>query len=376
VGRRPGTGEREVASRAVGTRQGRRPAVSAAEIAGPSGCHDRSVPNAADRLAAQARRVARAARTPTESGREVAARVARLPAAARRARELENENAHLRALYETWVPSGHFYSPFPDMADYDRRAATLRDPDRELVGLDLHETEQLALADELAAELDRGGIDLVEHEQRGGDRRYWLDNPAYAHGDGVVLHAMLRHLRPSRIVEVGSGYSSALVLDTVDRWLPDTSVTFVEPYPRLVEGLLRADDERRVTIDRRPVQDVEAAVFAALGPGDVLFIDSTHVAKAGSDVNHLFFEVLPRLRPGVWVHLHDIFFPFEYPDAWVREGRAWHEAYLLRAFLSFNSAFAIRWFQDFLWTRHRPALARLPWVATNPGANIWLERVG
>jgi predicted O-methyltransferase YrrM len=333
------------------------------------------VPADTSRFSDRTRRFARVARTPSASAREVATRLARLPAAERRTRELENENAHLRALYEAWVPSGHFYSPFPDLADYDRRVARLRDPGRELVGVDLREDEQVALAAVLAAELEAGGLDLVEHEVRGGERRYWLDNPAYAHGDGVVLHAMLRHLRPRRLVEVGSGYSSALILDTVDAWLPDTEVTFVEPHPELVEGLLRADDERRVTIHRTPVQDVDPDVFAALGPGDVLFIDSTHVAKAGSDVCHLFFEVLPRLPVGVWVHLHDIFFPFEYPEAWVREGRAWHEAYLLRAFLSFNPSFAVRWFQDMLWARHRAVLEGLPWVARNPGANIWLERV-
>ena len=320
--------------------------------------------------------MARAARTPSASARDVAARLAHLPAAERRARALEAENAELRALYETWVPKGHFYSPFPDPAEYDRRAATLRDPERELVGVDLHESSQLALAGELAADLASGGLDLVEHEQPADGPRYWLDNPAYAHGDGVVLHLMLRHLRPRRIVEVGSGYSSALILDTCDGWLPDTEVTFVEPYPELVEGLLRDGDEQRVTIHRAPLQDVDPGIVTALGRGDVLFVDSTHVAKAGSDVNHLFFEVLPRLPVGVWVHLHDIFFPFEYPDAWVREGRAWHEAYLLRAFLTHSQAFAIRWFQDFLWTRHRPVLEALPWVATNPGANIWIERMG
>ncbi len=318
--------------------------------------------------------MARAARTPSASARDVAARLAHLPAAERRARELEAENAELRALYETWVPKGHFYSPFPDPAEYDGRAAALRDPDRELVGIELNETSQLALADELAADAATAGLELVEHEQAAGGPRYWLDNPAYAHGDGVVLHLMLRHLRPSRIVEVGSGYSSALILDTCDGWLPDTAVTFVEPHPELVEGLLREGDEARVTILRTPVQDVDPDVFSALGPGDVLFIDSTHVAKAGSDVNHLFFDVLPRLPVGVWVHLHDIFFPFEYPEAWVREGRAWHEAYLLRAFLTHSRSYAIRWYQDFLWTRHRAAVEALPWVATNPGANIWLER--
>ena len=330
-------------------------------------------------LAANARRVGRALRNPTASGRTIAGRLARMPTAERRVRELANENQHLRDLYEAWVPSGHFYSPFPDLDDFGRRVGALRDPQRPLPGIDLREDEQLALLATLADLLDPagpdGGADLHEHEDRGGTRRYWLDNPAYAHGDGTVLHAMLRHVRPRRIVEVGSGYSSALILDTVDRYLPDTTVTFVEPYPALVEGLLRADDERRVTIHRRPVQDVDPAVFAALQAGDVLFIDSTHVVKAGSDVNHLLFEVLPRLAVGVWVHLHDIFFPFEYPEAWVREGRAWHEAYLLRAFLYRNDAFAIRWFQDMLWARHREALAGLPWVARNPGANIWLERV-
>jgi hypothetical protein len=123
------------------------------------------------------------------------------------------------------------------------------------------------------------------------------------------------------------------------------------------------------------VQDVEPEVFAALEAGDVLFVDSTHVVKAGSDVNHLILEVLPRLAEGVWIHLHDIFYPFEYPPAWVREGRAWQEAYLLRAFLTFNPRFAIRWFQDFLWQHHGEAMRRLPGVAVNPGGNIWLERV-
>lgn len=339
-------------------------------------CHDLAVTAEPRRLATGAHRVARAARTPTASTRALAARLKRLPRAAARPAALAHENAQLRALSRQWVPSGHFYSPYPDLADYGRRVGGLLDPGRELVGIDLHEADQLALADTLASELADGGLDLVEHEVRGGDRRYWLDNPAYAYGDGVVLHAMLRHLRPQRIVEVGSGYSSALILDTVDRYMPTTEVTFVEPFPALVESLLRADDERRVTIHRSPVQDVDTDVFEALGAGDVLFIDSTHVAKAGSDVNHLFFEVLPRLRTGVWVHLHDIFFPFEYPEAWVREGRAWHESYVLRAFLTHNSVFAIRWFQTFLWARHRGAFDGLPWVDKNPGGNVWLERVG
>jgi predicted O-methyltransferase YrrM len=291
----------------------------------------------------------------------------------RRRRQLEAENRHLREVYATWVPPGHFYSPFPDLEDYDRRAAGLRDPYREVPGIDLREPEQLDLVDAVGALV--ADIAFPEHPDPNGTTRYWFDNPAYAHGDGTVLHGMLRHLRPRRVVEVGSGFSSAMILDTVDGWLTGTELTFIEPHPGLVRGLLRPGDEQRVTIHEAAVQDVSPDVFDQLDRGDVLFVDSTHVVKAGSDVNHLVFEVLPRLRAGVWVHLHDIFFPFEYPEAWVREGRAWHEAYLVRAFLAFNASFDIRWFQDFLWARHRERLERIPWVAKNPGANLWLEKV-
>lgn len=311
------------------------------------------------------RRIARRATT--------LARVARNPwAVYRRAQQLEAENRQLRAAYETWVPPGHFYSPYPDLDDYDRRVAGLLDDRRELCGIELHEDRQLELVEAIAPLV--AGIAFPEHKD-GAATRYWFDNPAYGHGDGTVLHGMLRHLRPRRIVEVGSGYSSAMILDTVDGWLDDTDVTFVEPYAELLRGLLRAGDEARVAIHEVAVQDVDLGVFDQLGDGDVLFIDSTHVVKAGSDVNHLVFEVLPRLAVGVWVHLHDVFFPFEYPEAWVREGRAWHEAYLVRAFLAFNPAFEIRWFQNFLWARHRDVLGRLPQVAHNPGGNLWIERV-
>jgi predicted O-methyltransferase YrrM len=291
----------------------------------------------------------------------------------RHLRQLEAENEDLREVYETWVPPGHFYSPFPDLDDYGRRVADLRDHNRGVVGIDLHESEQVALVGAIGALV--ADIDFPEQPDPGGRTRYWFANPAYAYGDGTVLHGMLRHLRPHRVVEVGSGYSSAMILDTVDGWLSGTELTFIEPHPELVRGLLRPGDEARVTIHEVAVQDVSLDVFDRLGHGDVLFVDSTHVVKAGSDVNHLVFEVLPRLRPGVWVHLHDIFFPFEYPEAWVREGRAWHEAYLVRAFLAFNGTFEIRWFQDFLWSRHRELLNQIPWVTENPGANLWLEKV-
>jgi hypothetical protein len=131
-----------------------------------------------------------------------------------------------------------------------------------------------------------------------------------------------------------------------------------------------------VSLRREPVQQTPQAFFEELGPGDILFIDSSHVSKCGSDVNHLVFQVLPRLAPGVRVHVHDVFYPFEYPRNWVlEEGRAFNEDYLLRAFLTFNTAYEI-----LAWNSSVAALfperfaAALPDAAQNAGASIWLLR--
>ena len=113
-----------------------------------------------------------------------------------------------------------------------------------------------------------------------------------------------------------------------------------------------------------------------LASGDILFIDSTHVSKAGSDVNHIFFKILPSLAEGVNIHLHDIFYPFEYPKEWIYEGRAWNENYVLHAFLQYNSAFKITFFSNFLARfHHRTFHEKMPLCMKNTGGSIWLQRV-
>lgn len=287
--------------------------------------------------------------------------------------EHELEKRHLEHTFVTWVPPGHFYSPYPDLAEFDRRADELLSVEATPAAIDLREEQQLALFDEIAELL----ADAPFPVERTDEFRYYFENPAYSWSDALVLHAMLRHVRPRRVVEVGSGYSSAMLLDTTERWLePGVEVTFVEPYPELLRNVLHKGDEERVTVLDVGVQEVALDVFTRLDKDDILFIDSTHVVKAGSDVNRLFFEVLPALAPGVLVHLHDIFFPFEYPAEWVREGRAWQENYLLRAFLMYNDAFEIQWFQSLMWARHRQAIeAKVPDMARNAGGNLWIRKV-
>lgn len=309
--------------------------------------------------------------------RALARRLPGLSAYERRIGELTAEVERLAAERgRTWRfrPPGHYYSPDPDLdALRPRRDRLFTSDATQLVGIDLNWDAQLEVLDELAPLV--ADVPFSEEERPG--LRYRFDNFSYAYGDGLFLHLMLRWLQPKRLIEVGSGHSSACALDTAERHLDRTRMTFIEPYDELLRSLLRPGDEERVEILSSAVQDVGVERFSELERGDLLLIDSTHVSKLGSDVNHLLFEVLPRLAPGVVVHVHDIFPGFEYPWEWHEEGRVWTEAYLLRAFLQFNSAFEV-----LLWPPLVAAVApeqlveRFPMAARNPGGSIYLRRRG
>lgn len=282
---------------------------------------------------------------------------------------------------DLWVPAGHFYSPLPDLdeirADRERIFPTSPADVTDLPAIDLGIDEQWALHEQLAPLAD--DIELVHDQETAtaSGLRYWADNPGYPPGDARSLTMMLRHLRPQRLVELGSGYSSACTLDARDHHLDGRlDLTFVDPYPALLTELLRDDDRTSCRILPVRTQDVELDVFAQLGPGDVLFVDSTHVARTGSDVNRIVFDILPSLAPGVYVHLHDIFPGFEYPEPWVMEGRAWTEQYLLRAFLQHNERFRVVWWPSLLHMiaddAQRQRFGGLPLLQ---GGAIWLRTV-
>lgn len=184
--------------------------------------------------------------------------------------------------------------------------------------------------------------------------------------DASVYRAMLGWLQPERIIEAGSGYSTMIALDE------GYPVTCIEPHPDRLLSLVRPGDP--VTLLRQLVQDVPLSLYGELAAGDILFIDSSHVVKAGSDVCWLLLRVLPRLAPGAMMHLHDIFWPFEYPAAWLREHRDWTEDYLLNAFLSGNAGWEILWFSSWLWRCH-PEVVPEHLRAEDPGS-IWLRKRG
>lgn len=274
-----------------------------------------------------------------------------------------------------FVPTGHFYSAVP--SDDDRRwaldGARTASP---VADVDLRADAQTELITTLAPYADEfiwpAHADLARDE----GLRYHHDNSALGVGDGILLYSMIRHVAPKRIIEVGCGYSSALMLDTNARHFDgEIDLTFIEPYPELLQSLMLEGDDERCVIKPVAVQDVDLEIFDALEAGDILFIDSTHVSKLGSDVNRLMFDVLPRLAPGVVIHIHDIGAAFTYPDQWVREGRAWNESYLVRAFLAYNSDFEIMAWGPYLHTEHQEFMdAQFPMAATERGNSLWIRR--
>lgn len=274
----------------------------------------------------------------------------------------------------TWVPPGHFYSPVVDQSEVAADAEALFAPGlRKLYGIDLRVEEQLSLVRQLAGFY--GEENFPEVAQEG--RRYCLDNEYFPYGDAFAYFALLRHIKPKRVIEVGAGWSSAVLLDTDEQFLgSQIDCTFIDPYPDRLIQLMTRQDTARTRILRRRLQDVELEEFQRLQAGDMLFIDSSHIAKTGSDVLHALFTILPALAEGVWVHFHDIHSNFEYPREWVKEGRSWNESYFLRAFLMHNPDWSIE--------LHAASLAecaadellpRMPRIGSAVGGSLWLRKI-
>jgi Methyltransferase domain len=268
--------------------------------------------------------------------------------------------------------TGHFYSPIPSMREIQEHKETIFRFPGTLAGIDMHDEEQLRLVQIFAREYYK---DHPFTDEKKEGLTYYFKNVAFTYSDGLMLHCMLRHFRPRRVVEIGSGFSSCVTLDTNRLFLNNTvECTFIDPYSNVLQTLLHGKVDGLNIIARR-VQEVSMSVFTSLDDGDFLFVDSSHVSKVGSDVNHILFNILPALRPGVWVHFHDVFYPFEYPEGWIANGRSWTEAYLLRAFLEFNSAFQIRLFPNYLVRFHENFFREnMPRCLKDPGGSLWIRR--
>jgi len=246
----------------------------------------------------------------------------------------------------------HFYSPVPDLEDLEHRQVW--DRKSPLVGIDFRPDAQIEYLLDLGQRF--GSECNWPSDPQPDPSEFYTENGTFSYGCAAITHCILRHFKPRHVIEIGSGNSSlviskALYLNAKYSAEP-IEYTAVDPYPRsIVENGLSG----LTKIIKEPVERMETSFFDQLGKDDVFFIDSGHTVRIGGDVNFLILDVLPRLAPGVIIHFHDIGLPYEYPKVYSTNPKFrvfWTEAYLLQAFLCFNSQFEILLAMSYLMTEH------------------------
>jgi len=251
----------------------------------------------------------------------------------------------------------HYYEPTPDFRAITSEQLERR---REFRSIDFRWDDQLRLLHELSA---------YAHELDEINRADFKND--YFNGfDAAIYYSLIRHLKPKRVIEIGSGYSTRFASKALARNAGRGRLTCIEPYPEERLNGLRV----KVDVIEKRVEEIDVAFFSQLEANDILFIDSSHTVKFGSDVCYEFLEVLPELRPGVWVHVHDVFFPHDYPAEWLLKRRlALNEQYLLEAFLSFNRDFQVALANHWLTLDHSSAVRAL-WPGDSVSSSFWFYR--
>jgi predicted O-methyltransferase YrrM len=194
-----------------------------------------------------------------------------------------------------------------------------------------------------------------------------LANDYFSSPDAEVLYSMLRRLRPRRVIEIGSGNSTRVMRMAVSDGGFQSELISIDPAPRLeIERV--ADQILRPPVETIPVE----SIVSQLGAGDVMFVDSSHEIKTGGDVPFIYLQVIPRLRDGVVIHIHDIFYPFDYPREWVIDnGWRWNEQYLVSAMLLYDPGIEVLWAGHSL-QRTRPDLLRQ--FSEGRASSLWIRK--
>ena len=283
-------------------------------------------------------------------------------------------SAKFREIFQLWERHGfhvtpvHFYQPIPDTRSLSE---TLWDRPSELVGINMNDAMQLDLLRNHFPKF-RNEYDRFPVKPTGEPGRFHFNNGLFDGTDALVAYCIIRHFQPRLIIEVGSGFSSLVAAEAIAR-NKSSALICIEPFPL---DFLRQGFRGLHSLIEKKVEDMDLDFFSQLQSGDILFIDSSHTVKIGGDVNYLFLEVLPRLKPGVIVHVHDVFLPFDYRRDWVMdELRFWSEQYLLQAFLSFNSEFEVLMANAYLAHRWmgelKATFTNSPWWG---GGSFWMRR--
>ena len=260
----------------------------------------------------------------------------------------------------------HYYEPL-----FDHRQVNPRKRESKL---DFNESSQLELLSKLTFDSEFPAVIAAQQ----GEWRYAFNNGSFEDKDARAYYSLIRNNKPARILEVGSGYSTLVALCAIAKNKLENpayicEMTCIEPYemPRL--------EKLPIKLIRKKIEDIDPTVFSSLQENDILFIDSSHIIRPGGDVNYLFLSVLPFLPTGVWVHIHDVFLPEDYPVTWLKdEFRMWNEQYLLEALLTGNREFETILALNYLFVTHRDKLeATFPGSPSGPDkkpGSFWIKK--
>ena len=284
---------------------------------------------------------------------------------------------------------GHYYSAIPSLTEIRENEHIIFDKD-DIRDIDFNLPDQIALLQEMkmyynsipyafSEQDNQTSKDILKSKNH--TLRYVVKDAWYRYSDVIFLILIMKYFKPKRVIEVGSGHSSAVMLDTNDiSFDSNINFTFIEPFPEeRLDKMLNDNDRKNVTVIKNKIQNVELDIFKSLQANDILFIDTTHVSKVGSDVNHIIFKILPILKPGVLIHFHDIFYPFEMPKKWIFEKKwFWNEIYILRAFLMNNKDYKIMLFNSMLHKKYRQwFVEEMPYclIGSEETGSIWIKKL-
>lgn len=260
----------------------------------------------------------------------------------------------------------HYFEPLFD----DRILKAPLNTRRLLPGVDLNESGQVDFLGKLCHSQELIDLNLSK-ESDDLPETFFINNGSFEAGDADFLFQFIRHIKPNKLVEIGSGHSTKLARIAMQRNFDETDRAYehicIEPYEQ--DWL---EELSGVRVLRSRVEDCNLNWADYLQAGDLLFVDSSHIIRPQGDVLTEYLEIFPSLRPGVLVHVHDIFTPYDYPKSWVVDDvRFWNEQYLLEALLTHSTRYEVVAALNFLKNSHYDALKRVcPYLDKNhePGS--------
>jgi len=288
---------------------------------------------------------------------------------------LKLDNSRLEKDSNFGWPNGHFYSPVHSIDDLKAYDMVLNRSKRKFADAIPGFSEKRIVKE--FNDVKKYFKDFDYPMEDDGKSRFYSKNISLSLMDSLVIFSMIMKNKPKRIVEIGSGFSSGLMMEINERYFDNKiDITFIEPYPQLLYERMHKGDKSRYKVIPNGVQGVSLDVFKQLKKDDILFIDSTHVSKFNSDVNYEIFDILPELDKGVIIHFHDVLDGFEYPIYWLEKGWAWNEDYMLRAFLMNNNEYEVLLMTNYM-TNHYPELLKKSYPKDDVlnGGALWIRKL-